>query len=220
MTALPTSRTPSPDERVLRGLLEVQERERLLVAYEIHDGLAQYLAAAVMHLEAAAAVAGQEQRHLVEGLRLVRAATDEARRLIAGLRPPALDELGLAAAIETLVADARIEVPEVLFTTTLDDRLPSAIETTVFRIVQEALQNVRRHAAASRASVSVGADDVGNIHGLITDDGCGFDPTAVPADRFGLEGIRQRVRVLGGTATITSRQGNGTTIDFTIPRSQ
>jgi len=111
-----SERALSRERSVLRRLLDIQEQERLLVSYEIHDGLAQYLAGAIMHLEAHLhALGGHEPRELVDSVRLVRAAAEESRRLIAGLRPPALDELGIVDAIESLVADARIEIPRVDF---------------------------------------------------------------------------------------------------------
>jgi PAS domain S-box-containing protein len=211
------------ERTLLRRLLEIQERERQLVSYEIHDGLAQYLAGAMMHLEAYDHAAGEspQARDLREGLRLVRAATDEARRLISGLRPPALDELGIIEALETLVAEARLDLPEVRFDHALlgSRRLQADVETTIFRIVQESLANVRRHARATSVAIRLEAASDGSVRILIRDDGVGFDPAVVPAERFGLEGIRQRARLLGGEPVITSRPGGGTTIDVALPPS-
>lgn len=214
---------PSPDiareRNLLRRLLEIQERERQLVSYEIHDGLAQYLAGAIMHFEAWQAALGDHPGvgELHEGMRLLHAAAEEARRLIEGLRPPALDELGITAAIESLVADARAEVPEVAFAHDLvGARLPPALETTIFRIVQESLSNVRKHAEARRASIEVRrAGDLVIVR--IVDDGRGFDPMRVPDDRFGLEGIRQRSRLMGAEPRIESRPGQGTTVEVRLP---
>jgi len=214
---------PSPDiareRNLLRRLLEIQERERQLVSYEIHDGLAQYLAGAIMHFEAWRAALGDHPGvgELREGMRLLRAAAEEARRLIEGLRPPALDELGIVAAIESLVSDARAEVPEVTFGHELGGpRLPPAVETTIFRIVQESLSNVRKHAAAHRARVDVRrAGDLVIVR--VADDGRGFDPAGVPEDRFGLEGIRQRSRLMGAEPRIESLPGKGTTVEVCLP---
>jgi signal transduction histidine kinase len=214
---------PSPDatreRNLLRRLIEIQERERQLVSYEIHDGLAQYLAGAIMHLEAWQNALGEHPGvgELREGMRLLHAAADEARRLIGGLRPPALDELGIVDAIESLVADARTEVPEVRFSHDLPGpRLPPAVETTIFRIVQESLTNVRKHAQARSARVDL--ERHGDIVTLrVSDDGCGFDPAVVPEDRFGLEGIRQRSRLMGGEPSIRSTPGRGTTIEVRLP---
>ena len=218
---LKTSEKSLQHERtLLRRLLKIQERERQLVSYEIHDGLAQYLAGAIMHLEAAehAAAGSAEGRDLAEGLRLLRAATDEARRLIGGLRPPALDELGIIEAIETLVSDARIDVPRIDFIHRLPRRrLPPDVETTIFRIVQESLSNIRRHANAE--AVSVRLEQLGDdaVRVVVQDDGVGFEPATVSDDRFGLEGIRQRARLLGGEPAITSGPGHGTTVSVTLP---
>jgi signal transduction histidine kinase len=207
------------ERQVLRRLLEIQERERQLVSYEIHDGLSQYLAGALMHLEAHehAGAAGAKP-DLREGLRLLRAAADEARRLIGGLRPPALDELGIVDAIESLVAEARFDVPNVDFTPRLAaGRLPPDVETTIFRIVQESLSNVRRHARAKSAAVVLDQDAAGRVRIVVRDDGVGFAVDTVPEERFGLEGIRQRAQLLGGEARITSQSGHGTTVDVTFP---
>ncbi len=208
-------------EQALRALLDRQERERQLVAYEIHDGLAQYLSAAIMHLETyTAGLPGGpgSDSHLNEVLRLLREATAEARHLISGLRPPALDELGLIEAIETLVADAELEIHTIDFESDLPgERLPPDLETTLFRIAQESLTNIRRHAQATRASITLRRRSDGGILLTITDDGRGFDPTAIPPQHFGLEGIRQRAGLLGGIATVTSTPGQGTVVEVILP---
>jgi signal transduction histidine kinase len=203
---------------MLRRLIDIQEKERQLVSYEIHDGLAQYIAGAIMHLEAHLHdLEGREPRDLMEGMRLLRAAAEESRRLIGGLRPPSLDELGIVAAIESLVADARTEIPQVMFTHGLPDgRLPAPLETAIFRVVQESLNNARRHAKARSTSVTI-EQAPGGVHVCIRDDGRGFDLAQVPDDRFGLEGIRQRTRLFGGDLRITSAPGAGTTIEVSLP---
>jgi len=218
---LKTSEKSLQHERnLLRRLLKIQERERQLVSYEIHDGLAQYLAGAMMHLEACEHGLGGsgENRELREGLRLLRAAADEARRLIGGLRPPALDELGIIDAVETLAADARAEVPRVEFTHRLPARrLPPDVETTIFRIAQESLSNVRRHAHAGSVRVRIEQHGPAAVRIIVQDDGIGFDPAAVADDHFGIEGIRQRAWLLGGEPLITSSPGRGTTVTVTLP---
>ena len=188
------------------------------MSYDIHDGLAQYIAGAIMHLEAHLhAHEGREPRELVDGMRLLRAAAEESRRLIGGLRPPALDELGIVEAIESLVADARLEIPEVSFTHRLPaGRLPASVETTIFRLVQESLTNARRHADARSASILLEQTSAG-VHVRVSDDGRGFDPAKVSDDRFGLEGVRQRCRLAGVEPRIESAPGRGTTIDVVLP---
>jgi PAS domain S-box-containing protein len=207
------------ERHVLGQLLETQERERQVVSYEIHDGLAQYVAGALMHLEAFAhanpGCAAAPELH--EAIRLVRLAADESRRLIGGLRPPALDELGIAEAIESLVAEARADIPVVEFTHDLPGpRLQPQMETAVFRIVQESLTNVRKHARATSARVVL-TRSADRLRIAVSDDGAGFDPRAVPDDRFGLEGIRQRARLFGGEPEITTAPGAGTTIVVSLP---
>lgn len=207
------------ERNVLQRLLAIQERERQLIAYEIHDALAQYLVSGLMHLQACERQdrTPDGARELEEGIRLVQAAAAESRRLIGGLRPPALDELGLAAAVESIVDEARTDIPDVVFTHALPpDRLPESMETTVFRIVQEAIANARRHSRARRLRVDIVRTD-GRVRIVVEDDGRGFDPETVPEERFGLEGIRQRSRLLGGEPRIASAAGKGTTIEVTIP---
>ena len=213
-----TERDLQRERGVLRKLIDIQERERQLVSYEIHDGLAQYIAGAIMQLESHVHhLGGRESREAVESLRLLRAAADESRRLIGGLRPPALDELGIVEAIESLVADARIEIPTVEFVHVLpDERLPVHLETTVFRIVQESLTNVRRHARATKAEVLL-EQVADGLRVRVTDDGKGFDPAAVPDSHFGLEGIRQRCRLFDAMPRIDSAAGRGTTIEVVLP---
>jgi len=209
-----TEQALTHERNVLHRLLEIQERERQLVSYEIHDGLAQYLAGGLMHLQACQHRCPPEAAGELEaGLRLVQAAAEESRRLIGGLRPPALDELGLVAVVESLVDEARAEISDVSFTHSLPkDRLPPQVETTIFRIVQEAITNARQHAAAGRLGVTLGLAD-GAIRIRIEDDGRGFDPARVADDRFGLEGMRQRSRLLGGEAWIASHPGRGTVVE-------
>ena len=208
------------ERNVLRRLIEVQERERQLVSYEIHDGLAQYLVAALLHLQACQETCPPAAAEdFAASLRLLQAATEESRRLIGGLRPPALDELGMVDAIDSLVADARADIGDVSFAHALTGtRLPPQLETTVFRIVQEAITNARKHSRAARLRVSV-QQSAGQVRIRVEDDGCGFDPARVPEERFGLEGIRQRSRLFGAEPRITSAPGAGTSIaiDLDVP---
>jgi signal transduction histidine kinase len=137
---------------------------------------------------------------------------DDLRGLIRELRPAALDELGLAAAIEGLAARA-----DAVLVTDVDlggKRFAPELETALYRIVQEAVTNAVRHAGASRVEISVEEVD-GVLHARISDDGGGFDPEA-PRDGFGLTGMRERVALLQGELEITS-SAKGTSVAAALP---
>lgn len=211
--------------QLLLRLMDLQERERRLVSYEIHDGMIQSLAAGIMHLEAHAAGLPKNATNSDEferALMLLRETVAEGRRLISGLRPPILDEQGVVAALDYLVTEARQYVPGIeLVTHAFFGRLAAPLEVTIFRITQEALANIRQHSGAKRARVEL------MQHGewvrlVIRDWGCGFDPANVHEERFGLQGIRERARLLGTHATIESVPGQGTIIavDFPLVRAE
>jgi PAS domain S-box-containing protein len=212
------------ERQLLRRLLDLQERERQLVAYDIHDGLVQYLTGGLMHLEAAM-YSGKSRKEKAQadherGMSLLRDALAEARRLISGLRPPILDEQGVAAALEYLVNESRPEVPHVEFINySYFGRLAAPLEVAIFRITQEGLSNIRQHSRSKRARVEL------LQHGLwvrliIRDWGCGFDPSTVHEEQFGLQGIRQRARLLGTVATIETAADQGTIIVVDFPLVQ
>ncbi|MFM8380260.1 MAG: ATP-binding protein [Planctomycetia bacterium] len=228
-----TERALRAERHALQQMLRTQERERQLVSYEIHDGLAQYQAGAIMQLEgclhslqaAQDARLGERDARLedvvescAEGLRLMRAAAAEARRLINGLRPPMLDELGIEEAVESLIERMHGVVPaiEYLHPEPLR-RMDPDVETAIFRIAQESLSNVRKHAGARHVRVVLEPRGTEEVAVSVSDDGVGFDVNGVPADRFGLEGIRQRARLFGREAEITSAPGAGTRIEVVLP---
>jgi signal transduction histidine kinase len=202
-------------------LLRSHERERQLIAYEIHDGLVQDVTGAQMHLEALLGnlhlAEGRIREEIALALDLVRKAVVEARGLIRGLRPPALDEWGLAAGITCLLDDQPADGPEIEFVNNIPlDRLEPLLEGTIYRIVQEAITNVRRHSKSDRAMVRlVRSED--RIHLEIRDWGVGFNPAKAGRSRFGLEGIRERARLLHGWASIESAPGQGTRILVDLP---
>jgi PAS domain S-box-containing protein len=207
------------EQELLRKLLDLHERDRQLVAYEIHDGLAQEMAAALMHLEAFHHVAAErlDGGEFDRGLALLREAVEEARRLISGLRPPVLDELGIVAAIDYLINEARADVPEIRFVhRTNFGRLAPPLESAIFRIVQEALSNIRKHSGSRRARVEL--FELGqHLRLVVRDWGKGFDPAEIGQRRFGLRGIRERARLLGATVVVDSRPGEGTTLVLDFP---
>ncbi len=209
------------EQQWLRRLLDLQERERRLVAYDIHDGLVQYLTGALMHLDVMAATAPVDDRAQAEydrGLELMREALAEGRRLISGLRPPILDERGVVAALEYAVNEVRPYVPQIEFINRTNfERLAPAIEVAIFRIAQEALTNVRLHSGAQRAQVQL-IQQGEWVRLVIRDWGRGFNPATVHEERFGLQGVRQRAALLGASAVIESAPGQGTvvTVDFPL----
>ncbi len=215
------------ERTALRGLLETLERERRLISCEIHDGLAQYVTSAAMLIDACTHAldsgepgAGALRRDLAEARRGVGAAIDEARRLINGLRPPMLDELGILAAVESLVMEGAGAWSEIEY------RRPESfppigtdLATAIFRIVQESLSNVRKHSRGAKVTVTlapVGPEER-TVSVEVVDDGVGFDPASVAAGGFGLEGIRRRARHFGAEACIESAPGKGTRIAVVFP---
>jgi PAS domain S-box-containing protein len=212
---------------LVKRLLGTQEEERRRVAYEVHDGLAQVAVAAHQNLQAFARrhppESEQGRKELDTILKQVRATVSDARKVIANLRPTALDDLGLAAAISLEVERLNDEGYYVNYDERLgDDRLPKEMEITLFRVVQEALTNVRKHAGTQRVSVELIRRN-GEICLAVQDFGSGFDPAAIetlgggPGERVGFAGMRERVNMLGGEFEIRSRRGEGTSIVATIP---
>lgn len=211
------------DERLLRKLLDLQERERKLIAHDIHDGFVQDVVGAKMLLEAVIdeqAVRGTGHEAFEKATSLLSQAIEEARRMIGELRPLIIDERGIVQAINYLVHDERFcQGVKVGFSHNVQfDRLDSMLEGTLFRIVQEALTNVVRHSKSPTATVDFTESDT-MLNLEIQDEGVGMDLDKLPEDRFGLRGIRERARLFGGHAEITSAPDQGTQIYVSIPRT-
>jgi signal transduction histidine kinase len=207
---------------LLRRLFELQEDERARVARDLHDGVGQHLTALLVGLRTIEAAGDLETARARAGeLRSFGArAHDEVRALTRGLRPIALEELGLVAALERLCEDvARTHGIE----TELEcdrasiARLAPECETALYRIAQEALSNAARHADPRGVAVRLHQDAQGTLL-AVTDDGRGFDPDA-RADRrgFGLQSIRERAEALGGEVSLRSDPGRGTRLEVRIP---
>jgi PAS domain S-box-containing protein len=210
------------EHRTLKHLLQSSDHERQLIAYEIHDGLAQQLAGAIMQFETCSylrdAKPDDAARAYEAGLTMLRQGHLEARRLISGVRSPVLDESGLVAAVAQLVSEQRLQKgPRIELRSEVEfDRLVPILENAIYRIVQEGLANACRHSHSQRVRVELMQhDDVLQIK--IQDWGEGFDPARVEADRFGLEGIRQRARLLGGSVSVESTPGQGTCLAVELP---
>ena len=212
------------EQKLLRQMLEFQERERKLIAYEIHDGLVQQLTGAHMTFQSLPQAPGGDDptaRDRFEAASgLLCDAIAEARRLISGLRPPVLDESGLEPAVTLLVDQQnRRGGPQIDFVSDLGDRrLPPLIEVAAFRIIQEGLSNACRHSRADHVGIELHANG-GGLRVRVQDSGKGFDPSQVGAGHFGLQGIRERARLLGGAADVHSVPGQGTTVQVTLPVS-
>jgi signal transduction histidine kinase len=207
-------------------LIQAQEEERRRVAYDIHDGVAQIASATHQRLAAFAAVyprsSARAQEHLRRAQELAQRTVREARRVIAGLRPTVLDDFGLDAALKHEFEGLRGDGWEIEYDSALGpERLPPAVETTLFRVAQEALFNVRKHAHTTRARVTLRRVDP-RVSLEVEDWGRGFDPAAVsgtgrPSERVGIAGMLERVTLLGGTCHVLSRPGGGTRVVAEIP---
>jgi signal transduction histidine kinase len=221
-TAVATAQSVAEDRT--RETIAVTERERGRWARELHDESLQSLAGLRVLLSAARRSEPEElDALLVEGIEQIDGAIAEMRRLIADLRPSTLDQLGLGAALEALgertVSGAAIKVQIDL---DLDfeqgrseTRLRGEVEDTIYRLVQEALNNAVHHGEAQRVAVEV-SETAGSLRVRIFDDGKGFDPEA-RTDGFGLIGMRERAELAGGTLELRSAPGAGTTIVAAIP---
>lgn len=194
----------------------------MCIARELHDSTSQSLTSILVGLRALGAVDdGPTEHEHVADLRALAAQTlDDLHDLALQLRPSVLDDLGLSAALERSASNfaRRHQVHVDLAIRGLDEtRLPPETETALYRIVQEALTNVARHAAAETVSVLVEHRD-GRVRAIIEDDGRGFDPSSVGRDgRLGLYGIRERVELLDGTLTVESSPGQGTSLFVDVP---
>jgi PAS domain S-box-containing protein len=207
-------------------LLGAQEEERRRVAYEVHDGLAQVAVAAHQHLQAFARRYAPEaesgRRDLERILRLVRGTVSDARRIIANLRPTTLDDLGLAATLSLEVERLREEGYRIDYEENLGEgRLPVTAEITLFRVAQEALTNMRKHAKAESVRIELRHEGP-EVHLEIRDYGRGFEPGTAslvsgPGERVGLAGMRERVGMIGGTLEVRSSPGAGTSVTASVP---
>jgi PAS domain S-box-containing protein len=208
--------------RTLKHMLRASDHERQLIAYDIHDGLAQQLAGAIMQFQVYDHLrqidAGEAQTAYEKGVTLLKQSHQEARRLISGVRPLILDEAGVVAAIADLANDYSVTGrPRIVFHSSVKfKRLAAVLENAVYRIVQEGLTNASRHSRSDVVRVTL-RQRHDNLRIEIQDRGTGFDLKAVQGQGFGLSGIRHRARLLGGKCRIQSRPGRGTRIVVDLP---
>jgi signal transduction histidine kinase len=227
------ARTAEELQRLSAKLVSAQEEERRTIARELHDEIGQVLTVIKMELAHA-------QKHITAGgggpdlLDDARSITDRALHAVRDishfLHPPLLDDLGLSAAVDWYVQsiNKRHELRVEFTAENMAARLPSELEVALYRIVQEGLTNVLRHARAHRCIVElVRRDAERSVRVTVRDDGVGFDPSAPKGGArtspgLGLVGIRERVAQLGGTLHLHSEPGRGTvlTAEFVVPRQQ
>ncbi|HVE25387.1 MAG TPA: GAF domain-containing sensor histidine kinase [Sporichthya sp.] len=209
-------------QAVFRRLVWAEEEERARVARELHDGLGQILTSAALFAKGVEeSVDGELAARVAVFRRLVERALVSARALVRGLRPLELDELGLLAALERLTADVR--ETHGLRVDLHGAPVPASrdVETAVYRIIQEALNNVVRHAGATWASVVVGRN-AGRVVVIVEDDGRGFDRGALTThgmrgEQLGLLGMKERAAAIGGELTVESEPGRGTLVRLEVP---
>jgi PAS domain S-box-containing protein len=209
-------------------LVEAQEEERHRIAYEVHDGLTQIAVSTHQHLQAfatdhpAGSVVGPGE--LDQALELAQRTVKEARRLIEGLRPAALDDFGLATSLKMQIEELKkIESLQISYEDGLGgERLPDQLETALYRVAQEALTNVRKHAQTTKARIKL-KRSAGKVYLEVSDGGRGFDPSAAsedsvePGEKVGLSSMRERLSLLGGELEIRSQPGAGTRLVAEIP---
>jgi len=206
----------------LRRVVSAQEQERRRLARELHDETGQALTSILLGLRTVEEAGGEEEvRAAVAEVReLVRSTLQDVRRLAVELRPKALDDFGLVAALERLTESFTEQTGiAVGFESLLPTaRLTPEIETALYRIVQESLTNIVKHAQAHNVSIVLGRKS-DSVSVIVEDDGVGFDPDRPREDGLGLIGMRERVSLIGGRLTIESRPGAGTTFIAEVPVS-
>jgi signal transduction histidine kinase len=204
----------------VRRVVEAQELERARLARELHDETGQALTSILLGLKSLEErVDSDEGRRATSELReLVVSTLQDVRRLAVELRPSALDDFGLVPALErlrdTVAEQSGVDID--IQSQLKEERLPEEIETALYRIVQEALTNVVKHAGATRVTIVL--TQKGNaVTLLVQDDGGGFDPQDVREGGLGLTGMRERVSLLGGRLSVDSTAGAGTMLSAEVP---
>ena len=210
------------ERQSLWKMLQASDHERQIISYEIHDGLAQYLAAAGMQFQAYDSLREnlpvEAKKAYETAVELVRLAHAESRRLINEVRHPVIDEAGLETAISHLVHEQRQQGgPKIECHSDVQfGKLPPILENALYRIAQEALTNACKHSKSKRVLVTL-VQQGQDVRLEVRDWGIGFDSELAKEGHFGVEGIRQRVRLLGGRLTIESKPDSGTLLQVIVP---
>ncbi|HEY3765396.1 MAG TPA: ATP-binding protein [Gaiellales bacterium] len=212
--------------KILGDLLQAQEDERSRIATELHDDTVQVMTAAMLSMDRLVQVSRKGDFARVESAvaharAVLEEATDRTRRLMFELRPAILHDRGLGAALGLLADQTARETDATTYVAVHERRYDPVVEALVYRTVQEALANVRKHADAHRITIRLD-DDKATLTGEVRDDGRGFDPSSTrrrsdAALHLGLETMVERVRAAGGDVNITTAPTKGTTVAFSLP---
>jgi len=215
-------------QQLLAQVVQAQEEERERISVDLHDGVAQWLAAASYRAQTVSALlSGNDNNEALDELTTVENTIDkslkELRRVLIGLRPPALDELGLRHALRQSLEHLKTDGMDCRFNETgTPVRLPSDTEIAIYRIAQEALTNIRKHAAdATKVNLHL-QFRTSDLLVEIRDNGKGFDlsrtlDSAISVGHMGLLGMKQRVETVGGDIKIKTSEGTGTIITLKFP---
>jgi PAS domain S-box-containing protein len=213
-------------EDLVGKLITAHEEERRWLAYEVHDSLIQMVIAAQRYIQNFADTHPPGSRvklgELDRPLELVRQTVQEGRRVVKGLRPTTLDDFGLVTAVRQRVEELQNEGWEIGYEGTFESqRLPTEVEITLFRVTQEALNNVQKHAQTTAVYVAL-TQRGRKVRLEVRDEGRGFDPSTVlaeqgPVERVGISSMRERVALLGGELEIRSKPGAGTLLVAEVP---
>lgn len=216
------------NRRLAQENLRIQEGERHHLARELHDELGQYLNAIKLDAVSIGAPGAGGSRTALDAARAIIRAVDHVHATVSGmiarLRPVGLDELGLVAAIEHCIDEWRQRLPQTRFALSVRgnlEGLSERVNLTVYRLIQEGLTNIYKHAGARSAQIVLehrdpGGDGQAEVLLTIADDGCGMQPS-MRTSRFGLSGMRERIEVEGGTFLIASSPGCGVRIEARLP---
>jgi two-component system sensor histidine kinase UhpB len=216
------------NRKLAQETLRIQEIERKHLARELHDELGQYLNAIKLDAVSISQSGGRDAEFSTNASLAIIRAVDHVHRtvgeMIGRLRPVALDELGLVAAIEHCVDQWRQRLPDFRFTHSVRgnfEGLSEPLNLTLYRLIQEGLTNIYKHAKAQQAAITLERmksveNDLDELHLTVADDGCGMG-SSTPSSRFGLSGMRERVEMAGGTFVLSSAPGCGTRFEAHLP---
>jgi two-component system sensor histidine kinase UhpB len=222
-----TDRKQAEEERereheALRRMVLASDHERRLITYELHDGVAQQLLGAKMLFESQQPSKGRKSQAAEaysDGMEALTQATAELRRVMNRLRTPVLDRFGLVEAIKDVASQLQSTAGAPAIECHSDvrfDRLESTLENSLYRIAQESMTNACRYSQSEKVRVTL-TQEGDEVTLEVRDWGVGFDQAAVQENRFGLEGIRERSRLLGGKLSVESEPGQGTVVRVTLP---